>query len=283
VYEGGIRSPFFAHWPGTLAAGPASQEFGAHLDLAPTILEICRVNKPAEVKFDGRSLWPLLTRSGGPWPERTLFIQSHRGDEPVLYHNFAARGRQWKLVSATGFGQESLPASGPKFELFDLESDPYEQTDVAGRHPDVVAKLKSQYEAWFKDVGSTRTDNYLPPRMVVGTPQEPKTVLTRQDWRGAGWGPGDEGHWLVTMAGRQPLEVKVIVTPGDSERTLQLRIGTLERSVKLAANATEHSFGRLDVPAGDQKVEAWLESGGRREGVRFVELQRGSSASTPAR
>ena len=120
VYEGGIRSPFFALWPGKLQPGVASERIAMHIDLTPTFLEICGVAKPADVKLDGRSIWPLLTRQQINWPDRTLFSQSHRGDEPVLYHNFAARNQKWKLVSATGFGQESLPASGPKFELFDM-------------------------------------------------------------------------------------------------------------------------------------------------------------------
>jgi len=61
-----------------------------------------------------------------------------------------------------GLGAETLPASGPKFELFDMASDPYEQHDVAAQHADIAAKLKAEYEAWFKDVGSTRKDNYAP-------------------------------------------------------------------------------------------------------------------------
>ena len=272
VYEGGIRSPFFAHWPAKLQAGNASQHFGAHIDLAPTILELCGVPKPAEVTFDGRSLWPLLTRKSQDWPERTLVIQSHRGDEPVLYHNFAARNQKWKLVSATGFGSEVLPASGPQFELFDLDSDPYEQHNLAAQHPDIAAKLKGDYEAWFKDVGSTRPENYIPPRMIVGSPHELKTVLTRQDWRGAAWGPNDEGHWLVTVAATEPLDVKVIVPPAASERTLHFCVGDEHKTVSLPQNATEHHFGRLTLPAGEQKVEAWLETNGRRTGVRFVEL-----------
>jgi arylsulfatase A-like enzyme len=272
VFEGGIRSPFFAFWPGKLQPGVASERIAAHIDLAPTILEICGVKTPADLKLDGHSLWPLLARRNAEWPERTLFTQSHRGDEPVLYHNFAARQQKWKLVSATGFGPETLPASGPKFELFDMESDPYEQHDLAATHPDVVAKLKTEYEAWFKDVGSTRPGNYAPPRIVVGSPHEKTAVLTRQDWRGAGWGPNDEGHWLIDVAGSAQYDVKLIVAPADAHRTLHLRVGALNMSAEVPANATEHTFRMQKLPTGDQKLEAWIEGGDRRVGVRFVEL-----------
>jgi arylsulfatase/arylsulfatase A len=175
-------------------------------------------------------------------------------------------------VSATGFGPETLPASGPKFELFDLSSDPYETQDVAAQHPEIVAKLKSEYEAWFKDVGSTRSDNYAPPRIIVGTPHEKTAVFTRQDWRGAAWGPTDEGHWLIHVASAGPFDAKLIVFPADTERTIHFRCGSKETSAPLAAKATEHVFQKQQLPTGDQKLEAWVEGSGRRVGVRFVEL-----------
>ncbi len=272
VFEGGLKSPFFAYWPGKLQSGVASDKIAMHIDIAPTLMEICGVNKPADLKQDGRSIWPLLSRQVAAWQERTLFSQAHRGDAPVLYHNFAARNQKWKLVSATGFGPESLPAGGPKFELFDIQDDPYEQRDVAGEHPDVVTKLKGEYEAWFKEVGSTRSDNYAPPRIIVGSPHEKTAVLTRQDWRGAAWGPNDEGHWLIQMASAGPFDVKLIVAPAETERTIHLRCGSLDATATLPAKATEHVFQQQRLPTGGQKIEAWIDGNSRRVGVRFVEL-----------
>jgi arylsulfatase/arylsulfatase A len=272
VYEGGIRSPFFACWPGQLQPGVASDRIAAHIDIAPTLLEVCGVAPPADLKQDGRSIWKLLQRQAGDWPARTLLAQAHRGDAPVLYHNFAARSQRWKLVSATGFGAETLPASGPRFELFDMDADRYEQHDVSAEHPEALARLKSAYEAWFKDVGSTRPDNYAPPTIIVGSPHETTTVLTRQDWRGAGWGPMDEGHWLVDVAGTPRADVKVIVPPADAERTVHLRIGSVTADAPLGAKTTEHVFPGQTLAAGKQQVEAWVESAGKRAGVRFVEI-----------
>jgi arylsulfatase A-like enzyme len=272
VYEGGIRSPFFACWPGVLQPGVASDRIAAHIDLAPTILEICGVQPPADSNFDGRTIWPLLTRQEVAWPERTLFTQGHRGDEPVLYHNFAARAQKWKLVSATGFGSERLPTDGPRFELFDMERDPYEMKNVAAEHPDVMAELKSEYEKWFKDVSSTREENYVPPRIIVGSPQEKVTVLTRQDWRGAGWAASDEGHWLIEVARPGAYDIKLIVAPAKSERKVRLEIGDFSAAIALPPGATEHTFAMQRLPLGKQKLQAWVESADQRSGVRFVEL-----------
>src|SRR5438552_11069719 len=89
VYDGGIKSPFFAYWQGKLQPGIASDRIAMHIDLAPTILEICGVTKPVDLKLDGRSLRPLLTRQQTNWLDRTPFSQSHRGDKTVLYHNYS--------------------------------------------------------------------------------------------------------------------------------------------------------------------------------------------------
>lgn len=272
VYDGGLKSPFFAYWPGKLQPGIASERIAMHIDIAPTLLEICGATKPADLKQDGRSIWPLLTRQDTTWPDRTLFSQGHRGDEPVLYHNFAARSQKWKLVSATGFGPETLPASGPKFELFDMSSDPYEQNNLAAKHPDIVAQLKGEYEAWFKDVGGTRRDNYAPPRIIVGSPHEKHSVLTRQDWRGAAWGPTDEGHWLIDVAASGPFDVKLIAFPADTDRKIYFRCGSLETTATLPAKATEYIFRAQKFPTGNQKLEAWIDANNRRLGVRFVEV-----------
>jgi arylsulfatase/arylsulfatase A len=272
VYEGGLRSPFFAYWPGKLAGGVASDAIAAHIDLAPTILEVCGVTPPPQVRFDGRSLWPLLTRAAANWPARTLFFQSHRGDVPVRYHNCAIRTPQWKLVSATGFGPESLPEGGPRWELFDMTRDPYEQHNLTAEHPDVVSQLKAAYDAWFDDVSHTRPDNYAPPRIVAGSPHERVTVLTRQDWRGAGWGPQDEGHWLLTITGGLRFDVKVLVAKASQPRTVHVQVGTLHLTAPLAAGTTEHTFAGQQLPEGPQSLYAWVEEAGRRSGVRFVEL-----------
>ncbi len=124
--------------------------------------------KPQGLKIDGRSMWPQLTGSTEPTEERLLVIQSHRGDKPVRYHNFMARRGPWKLVNNSGFGRESLPGE-PAFELFDLNADPLEQNNLAASKPETLGQLRKAYDAWFDDVGSTRPDNYAPPRIIVGT------------------------------------------------------------------------------------------------------------------
>jgi len=195
VYEGGIRVPCYVCWPGRWRGGRTLDLPLAHIDLVPTLCELCGV--PWQGPSDGRSFAPALLGRSQPWPDRTLFFQWHRGDEPVKYRAFAVRGPRYKLVQATG-AAPGVPWT-PRYELFDLNADPYEEHDLADKMPEMVAQLRREYEAWFAEV--TR-QGFEPPRIVLGSPQAPVVRLSRQDWRGpqAGWSETSLGYWMVRIA-----------------------------------------------------------------------------------
>ncbi len=238
VYEGGIRVPCFMRWPGRIGPGSKVDRLAAHIDVFPTLAEACGVALPRGAHIDGKSLMPLMKDSRAAWQDRTLFFQWHRGDTPELYRNSAARDERWKLVNGK--------------ELYDLEIDPAEKTDVAGQHADVTARLRREYEAWFQDVSSTR--GYAPPRIRIGNPRQDVTVLTRQDWRGpkAGWTPDSSGYWEVAV--EQAAEYDVRVLPAD----LGLRV---------RLNELEFGTGKARLPAGPARLEAPM-------GVQYVEIRR---------
>ncbi len=281
VYEGGIHSPFFAHWPAKLKAGQTSDRIAAHIDMLPTLLEVCQVDAPRKVKLDGRSVLPLLEGRQANWPERTLFIQAHRGNVPVRYHNFAALNQRWTLLNASGFGREQLPGR-PKFELYDMEADPLQMKDVAGDHREVVNKLKQQYDAWFDDVSSTRADNYAPPRIHVGTPHENPVVLTRQDWRrtskDSGWQPDSHGYWELYAAESGRYDVTVTYRPRDVAEQLTLVVGDQRLEAKLSAASTSHVFRGVKLPQGNLRLDASLaDRRQRKRGPWQVEVKRTNS------
>ena len=281
VLEGGIRSMLLAHWPGRLEPGVASNLPVAHIDLAPTLLEACGVapsvgvaaDRVAEARFDGRSVWPLLTRQPVEWPDRTLFVQSHRGDQPDPRHHFAARSTRWKLVRNSGFGAPSAPADAP-YELFDMQADPFETVNLAEREPAVVSNLLAQYDAWFAEVSQTRPDNWSPPRLVVGSPHENPVVLTRQDWRGADWRAGDQGHWLIDVKEGGRYTVTVRGAKGEGDRVLAWSVGDRTESRPLPAGETAVTWRDVELPPGPARLEAWIQEVDRKKGVLFVELTR---------
>ncbi len=102
-------------------------------------------------QVEGRSLVPLIERADAPWAERTLFTHVGRwakGSDPALakFRNCAVREPQWHLVSAAGGG------AAPAWQLFEVKSDPGEQTDMAVRSPEVVKRMAAAYDRWWSDV-----------------------------------------------------------------------------------------------------------------------------------
>lgn len=268
VYEGGIKVPFFIRYKGHIEPGKKIDIPAAHIDVTPTILGLVNMPAPAGVKMDGRNLVPQLLGQLGERKERTLFWQWHRGDVPEMGRAFAARGPRYKLVQAAGVAPGKYT---PKLELFDLANDPFEEKDLAPEKPEVVRDLQAQYEAWFKDVQSTR--NFAGPRIHVGNEKESPTVLTRQDWRGpkTGWTPESEGHWDVLVEREGNYRATVEFETAKTDRKLTLAVGDTTGAVDIPAGKTR---GMLSVRArkGDAKVEAWFDDM-KRTGIKSIELE----------
>ena len=252
VHEGGVRSPLWARWPARLVAGVGRNEVAANIDLMPTILEACAVPLPDGLAIDGRSLMPLLERTKRMWDERTIVLQAHRGDEGVPYHNFMLRGARWKLLNATGFGKE-LDSVEPEFELYDLLADPLELHDLAAKEPRVLAELRAAYDRWFESVSTTRTDNWAPPRIVIGAPQAPHVTLTRQDWRkqtASGWAPNSQGTWHVEVARSGPYRVRVRALPSSEVESVRVICGEEVARADFPADTTEVWLEEVVLPLG---------------------------------
>ncbi len=241
VDDGGIRSPLLFHWPSKVKAGSHSDRLCAHIDLLPSILDACDVDVPQGHKLDGRSFLPLLTGGSGDWPPRQVVFQTHRGNTPQLYHHFAIHEDPWKLVHSSGFGKESFEGE-PELKLYNLKDDPRQTEDMASRNPAVFQRLKSGYESWFRDVSSTRPDNYAPPRIVIGSRHEKRSVLTRQDWRhtdGAPWAKNSNGFWLLEAPEAGNYEFELIFKEVRPSGKATVTVGT----------ETKH----LDIPAGKMR------------------------------
>jgi arylsulfatase A-like enzyme len=271
VHDGGIRSPLWLHWPARFAAGKRCDQLAAHIDLTPTILDACGVAAPPDVRFDGISLLPLLEGRDVTWPDRTLVIQSHRGDVPVRYHHFMIRDQRWKLLHASGFGREQFDGD-PQFELYDMANDPTESKNLVVEKPDVVERLKQAYDTWFDDVSSTRPDNYAPPRIWIGTPHENPTVLTRQDWRRGTWAPDAVGYWELHVANAGVYTMYLEFDPKAEQATAILDIGNVKRQASVDASTGAYEFRDVELPAGDARLGAWLERNGTARGVYQVRV-----------
>jgi arylsulfatase A len=155
TYEGGMRVPFIARWPGRVPAGKTSGEPLSHLDLMPTIVTLTGAKLP-EAKMDGADISPILL--GHPEarnPHEALFYYSNGNLNAV-------RSGRWKfkvqttLQDETEYGKYDTPESKIPPALFDLELDPAEQKNVAKEHPEVVEQLKKYLHAIRQELGDRR-------------------------------------------------------------------------------------------------------------------------------
>ncbi|MBN9118661.1 MAG: arylsulfatase [Planctomycetes bacterium] len=271
VYEGGIRVPCYVRFPAKVEAGRVVDYPLAHIDITPTLLDMCGVKTNAT--FDGRSFAPLLTGESDTWPDRVLFFQWHRGDEPEKFRAFAARGPRYKLVQANGVAPGAKWQ--PKYELFDLAADPFEEKDLAADKPEEVAKLKKEYEAWFADVTKK---GFAPPRVVIGSEKENPVRLSRQDWRGdkAGWAADSVGHWEVKF--ERPGRYKVTVYASGEIARCELRSAAVGYTGAFPRRQKDKVTFEVEYPARDERIEVIVAiddgtASGKTGGAHHVELE----------
>ncbi|QDV35835.1 sulfatase-like hydrolase/transferase [Tautonia plasticadhaerens] len=132
MYEGGLRVPMAASWPGKVEAGSSTGRVVLSMDLLPTICELAGVEVPGEV--DGTSLVPtLLGRDREGDDERPLFwVRREGGPRYLGRESYAARHGPWKLVQDQPF---------EPFRLYNLDDDPMERRDVSAEHRPIAAAL----------------------------------------------------------------------------------------------------------------------------------------------
>ncbi len=156
-YEGGHRVPFLLRYPaGGFTGGKDIDTLTSYVDFMPTLLDLCCVTPPAEKSFHGRSLLPLMNgESGGDWDERVVVSDTQRIANPM----------KWRLIDGS--------------ELYDLDTDPGQTTDISDPHPDIVAELRKEYDRWWELV-SEQFDRDVP----IALGKDVKAVkLTTHDLR----------------------------------------------------------------------------------------------------
>jgi arylsulfatase A len=160
AWDGGVREPFVARWPVKIPAGHVSDEMAATIDLLPTIAGLAGAPLPPH-KIDGRDIWPLLSsKPGAKTPHEALWF--YWGAE---LH--AIRSGAWKLhfphsyrtVVSPGADGQPGPYRQAKtgLELYHLERDIGEASNVAADHPEVVTRLQSLADQARADLGDTLT------------------------------------------------------------------------------------------------------------------------------
>jgi arylsulfatase A-like enzyme len=184
TWEGGVREPTIAWWPGRVPAGSVNDAVAGTIDLLPTFVSLAGGTVPATPVIDGRDITSILLGQSKESAREAHYYFSG-------YDLQAVRQGRWKLALAPQ--PEDNKKKGVKvaagLRLYDLDAEIGEQTDVAAQHPDIVAKLKALADKMAAEIGGKEPSARRPAGEVKGAktlyptldyiPNEPKKAETK--------------------------------------------------------------------------------------------------------
>ncbi len=169
--EGGVRVPFFVYWDAHVRAGVDIPKLAAHIDILPTLADLADAPLP-ENQVEGRSLRKLIEDPNAKWPNRYLFTHKARwrtGANPddFQWQNFAVRDERYRLVGTKA--------------LYDMQKDPGQKTNIIEENPDVVKRLKAEYDNFWKETRPLMVNESAPM-----SPTRPFHVLYEKQMKEGG-------------------------------------------------------------------------------------------------
>lgn len=223
-YDGGHRVPLFLHWPRADMAEERKIDVLCHaVDLAPTLLDLIGAQKPKGYQFDGISIKPVLGgKKPASWPNRMLVTDSQRVRDPIKWKQSSVMSQGWRLVNGK--------------ELYHIDSDPGQENNLAGKHPERVTEMRAFYDEWWAELEPTfaRTTE-----LYVGHPNHPIVSLTSHDWIQEAYPPWNQGqnrnklpvhprkkdlkhdgHWAIKVVQAGTYEVEVRRWPVESGKKI---------------------------------------------------------------
>lgn len=279
VYDGGHRVPFFIHWPkGNLRGGKEIDTLSAHVDVLPTLADLCGVAVSAEYDGDGLSLRPLLEGKTDDWKRDYHVVQFHGGaggkelpPEP-LKHSVVLT-EQWRLVNSNSQ------------QLFDIQADPAQREDISEANPKVVARLLEDYQPFWARVSPRLT----PVRIDLGNLAENPTVLCSQDWYlpkgNPPWNfnsikklPRTTGPWMVEVKSAGRYRITLRQYPAEANKPVvatQAKLEIAGLSLKQPVEPLTHGVVfETNLPAGPTELVTYLyDTKGRAGGAYFTEVE----------
>lgn len=265
VDEGGVRVPLYMSWKGHLPEGKIVEGLAAHIDILPTLCELCGINPP-NVKLDGQSLVPAI--NGKEKANRLIF--SHTGGMKVAKYDGAARSERFRLTY-----------KNDGYKLYDMYADPCQLKDVSDSFPEIFKEMKSSYDSWWEEMSA---NGFTPPRIPIGYDDFPTTRLPApeaslhgglsyfgkmgwaNDWISNWKNTDGYASWDVSIAnnGSYSFKVRYCCPVSQVGSTLMIKIGdkTIKAKIK-KAHAPEYipSPDRIKRKEVYEKVWAELEFG----------------------
>ncbi|MEI6892412.1 MAG: arylsulfatase [Pontiella sp.] len=279
VYDGGHRVPFFIYWPkGGLTGGRDIDTLAAHIDVLPTLADLCNIPISADYDPDGISLKPLLKGSDQIWKRKHHVLQYHGGaygkalpPGPLAYS--VVLTERWRLVNSEGQA------------LYDIKADPAQRNDVSAQHPEVVERLRALYDPFWERVSPRMT----PVRIDLGNPAEPITVLCSQDWHmktgNPPWNfnaikklPKVTGPWMVNVKRNGRYRITLRQWPIEANKPViavraRVEIAGQENECVVESGSKGVVF-EMDLPSGPTELVTYLyDNKGKAGGAYFTEVE----------
>ena len=301
IYNGGHRVPFFLYWKdGNISMGQDVTQITSYTDILPTLIDLCELSEP-EVEFEGKSIAPLIYGDVEEWPERIIITDQQWGEDlPSKGMYYASMSDRWHVIRGS--------------ELYDMEKDPGQTTDVAGQHPEIMDLHQQAYEEWWEVVSADFNDTC---EIILDTEKESPICLHAMDWHSyqtPAWhqrhirqGHASNGFWLLDVATagsyefairRWPLETGLAlnaslpagepVPGGDVGHVGELKpegisieftnatmkAGSQEQTKKVIPDEQDIRF-TFDLEPGEFHLQTWLEdSEGITRGAYYVYVTR---------
>lgn len=152
VYDGGIREPTVMWWPGKIPAGTVCEEITASIDVLPTLAKLCGGELPKN-KIDGHDIWPLMSGQQGAKSPHEHYVLMHG---PGTVRSGKWKFYPWKENSIKRWEKQVKNPSPDPVQLYDTDADIAETTNVASKHPDVVAKLQKIYDTHVAEIKANK-------------------------------------------------------------------------------------------------------------------------------
>lgn len=278
IYEGGQLVPFFVHWPaGDLVGGRDIDSLTAHIDVLPTLADLCDVPLPEDYQSDGLTLAPLLQGEAASTDRAHHVVQFHGGagarTAPAPFDNSVVMTERWRLVNSS------------KQELYEIEKDPAQRDDVSEAHPEVVAELREAYLPFWESI----EPRLRPVRIDLGNDAENPTTLCSQDWfmmeGNPPWNfnaikklPRITKPWMVDVKQAGRYRVTLRQWPAEATKPVvaelaRVAIAGVEAELPVDAGSTGVVF-ELDLPAGETELMTFLyDEKGNAGGAYFTEVE----------
>lgn len=277
IYEGGHRVPFFIHWPkGKLTGGRDVKSISAHIDVLPTLAELCEIPLPESHKPDGLSFAAQL-KDPAARPLRDHHIVQFQGGP-----HFRTAPKKWEFSCVLKENWRLIDGK----ELYDLAKDPSQRNDVATENPAIVEELRKLYPPFWESVSPRMT----PVSIDLGNSAENPTTLCSQDWYmpkgNPPWNfgsinklPRSTGPWMVDVkkAGRYRITLRQFPIEADKP-VVGVRAKLKIAGQELESPVKEDNRGvvfEIELPLGHSELWTYIfDKNGKAGGAYFTEVEK---------